>query len=73
MLYHDHAQSLYVEHKLPKCTSCSGTLTCSAKTPKQIYLSTAGKGLSQICNVTRALLSEANDKWWFEALPHMWK
>ena len=45
MLYHDHAQSLYVEHKLPKCTSCSGTLACSAKTPKQIYLSTAGKGL----------------------------
>ena len=47
MLYHDHAQSLYVEHKLPRCTSCSGTLAYSAKTPKQIYLSTAGKGLSK--------------------------
>ena len=47
MLYHDHAQSLYVEHKLPRCTSCSGTLAYSAKTPKQIYLSTAGKGLNQ--------------------------
>ena len=45
MLYHDHAQSLYVEHKLPRCTSCSGTLAYSAKTPKQIYLSMAGKGL----------------------------
>ena len=51
MLYHDHAQSLYVEHKLPRCTSCSGTLAYSAKTPKQIYLSTAGKGLSMTDDV----------------------
>ena len=29
--------------------------------------------LSQICNMTRALLSEANDKWRFEAPPHMCK
>ena len=48
MLYHDHAQSLYVEHKLLRCTSCSGTLVCSAKTLKQIYLSMAGKGLSAL-------------------------
>ena len=39
MLYHDHA------HNLVGCTSCSDALACNAKTYKQIYLSTAGKGL----------------------------
>ena len=33
------------KHKLLRCTSCSGTLACIAKTLKQIYLSMAGKGL----------------------------
>ena len=43
MLYHDHA------HNLVGCTSCSDALACNAKMYKQIYLSTAGKGLTISC------------------------
>ena len=42
MLYHDHA------HNLVGCTSCSDALACNAKTYKQIYLSTAGKGVKSL-------------------------
>ena len=46
MLYHDHA------HNLVGCTSCSDALACNAKTYKQIYLSTVGKGLKYIIAYT---------------------
>ena len=64
MLYHDHV------HNLVGCTSCSDALACNAKMYKQIYLSTAGKGLTekdststedkeqQIPNIQDALMRE---------------